>query len=235
MSRRPPVIGVSSYARAGEPPAFSLPVGYVDAVRGAGGVPVILPPGEARPAQLVDLVDGLVVAGGGDISPHTYGGELHESVYEVCEERDRFEFDLTRAALERADRPLLFICRGMQVLNVVCGGSLHVHIPDRYGEQVAHRLPPRRPARHAVRVDPDSRLAAILGVTVVQACSWHHQAIDRVGAGLKPVAWAEDGVVEAVERKGRPWCVAVQWHPEMQLGDPFQPRLFGALVAEAEG
>lgn len=224
------LVGISAYARAGQPQAFSIPTGYVDAVRRAGAVPVIFPPGEREPERLIDSVSALIVSGGGDIDPNAYGGRQHDSVYSVCAERDNFEFALTRAALADTRVPMLCICRGLQVLNVVCGGTLHVHLPDHYGEQVAHRLPPRDTSMHAVRIDPDSRLARILGTTEAQVRSWHHQAIDKLGDGLRPVAWAEDGVVEAVEHVEHPWCIAVQWHPEMQLDDRTQQRIFQSLV-----
>jgi len=232
---RPLVIGISSYARDGDPPAFSLPCGYVDGVRAAGGTPLVLPPGEREPERLLEVIDALILAGGGDIAPDAYGGEPHETIYSVSEERDRFEFALARAALARPVFPLLCICRGMQVLNVVCGGTLHAHVPERFGESVAHRLPPRRTSRHPVRVAADSRLAGVLGTTRPEVCSWHHQAIDRLGADLRPVAWAEDGVVEAVEHAAHPWCLGVQWHPEMQLDETPQRGLFAALVAAARG
>ena len=234
MTRRV-VIGISSYARDGQPPAFSLPCGYVDGVRAAGATPLVLPPGEAQPEGLLDLVDALILAGGGDIAPAAYGGEPHETIYSVSEERDEFEFALARAALARRDIPLLCICRGMQVLNVVCGGTLHPHVPERFGDRVPHRLPPRRTSRHPVRIEARSRLASILGTAEVEACSWHHQAIDRIGEGLRPLAWAEDGVIEAVEHSAHPWCIGVQWHPEMQLDEPAQRALFAALVAGAVG
>jgi putative glutamine amidotransferase len=227
---RPLAIGISCYARVGSPPVFSLPCGYVDAVRAAGATPVILPPGETQPERLLDLVDGLILAGGGDIAPRSYGGKPHETVYEVSEERDEFEFALARAALARTDVPLLCICRGMQVLNVACGGTLHAHVPERFGEKVVHRLPRRLPTRHGVRIAANSRLAEILGVTDAHVCSWHHQAVDAVGSGLRAVAWAADDVIEGVEHATRPWCFGVQWHPEMQLTEPPARRLFGALV-----
>src|SRR4029077_2150919 len=122
------------------PPVFSVPCGYVDAVRAAGATPLLLPPGEAGPERLLAVAAGVILAGGGDIAPAAYDGEPHETIYAVSEERDQFEFALARAALSRPDTPLLCICRGMQVLNVVCGGSLHAHVPDRFGERVAHRL-----------------------------------------------------------------------------------------------
>src|SRR5262245_19592125 len=113
---RRPVIGISSYAREGDPPTFSLPCGYVDAIRDARATPLILPPGEAEPSRLLDLVDGLILAGGGDVSPAAYGGEPHETIYLVSEERDAFEFGLARAGLTRPELPILCICRGLQVL-----------------------------------------------------------------------------------------------------------------------
>ena len=232
MSHRS-LIGISSYARDGDPPAFSVPCGYVDAVRAAGGTPLVLPPGEAEPERLLDLVDGLILAGGGDIAPAAYGGEPHETIYSVSEERDQFEFAVARAVLSRPEIPLLCICRGMQVLNVVCGGSLHAHVPERFGDRVAHRLAPRHRSQHSVRVDGESRLARLLATTQPDVCSWHHQAIDRLGEGLRAIAWAEDGVIEAIEHTTHPWCIGVQWHPEMQLDVPNQRRLFAALVAAA--
>jgi putative glutamine amidotransferase len=232
-SAGPTLVGVSSYARAGEVPSFSIPTGYIDAVRAAGAVPIVLPPGERQPARLLEALNALIVSGGGDINPKAYGGAAHETVYSVCEERDEFEFALTRAALADTRVPLLCICRGLQVLNVVCGGSLHVHLPEHYGEQVAHRTAPRNTSMHAVRIDPDSRLAQILGTSEAQVRSWHHQSIDRLGDDLRPVAWAEDGVIEAVEHVRHPWCIGVQWHPEMQLDDPAQQRLFRALLGQS--
>jgi putative glutamine amidotransferase len=113
----------------------------------------------------------------------------------------------------------------------VCGGTLHPHLPERFGERVAHRLPPRLTSRHPVRIEPRSRVAAMLGADEVEVCSWHHQAIDRMGQGLRAVAWAEDEVIEAVEHTAHPWCIGVQWHPEMQLDQGAQRGLFAALVA----
>jgi putative glutamine amidotransferase len=225
------LVGISSYARSGKTVlAFSLPTGYVDAVRAAGAVPIVLPTGEPDPGKLLEPLSALIISGGGDIDPKSYGGSAHETLYSVSEERDAFEFALARAALADTRVPLLCICRGLQVLNVACGGTLHAHLPDVIGDAVDHRLPERQPATHPVRIDADSRLAAILGRTTCDVISWHHQAIDRLGDGLRPVAWASDGVIEAIEHVQHPWCVAVQWHPEMQLDDPLQARLFRALV-----
>ncbi|MDX2165521.1 MAG: gamma-glutamyl-gamma-aminobutyrate hydrolase family protein [Deltaproteobacteria bacterium] len=231
--RAPALVGISSYARLRTSPTeqkFSIPTGYVDAVRAAGAVPIVLPSGEPEPRKLLDPLGALIISGGGDIDPVHYGGATHDAVYSVCGERDTFEFGLTRAALADTRVPMLCICRGLQVLNVVCGGSLHVHLPDVVGDAVNHRAPEKAASAHSVRIDPNSRLAAILGVTECEVASWHHQAIERVGDRLRPVAWAADGVIEAVEHVDHPWCIAVQWHPEMRLGDPIQQRLFRALV-----
>ncbi|MCX8072029.1 MAG: gamma-glutamyl-gamma-aminobutyrate hydrolase family protein [Candidatus Binatia bacterium] len=229
-----PVVGITSYARDdSELPCFSLPVGYVDRVVAAGGDPVILPPAMAQPVRLLDRVDGLVFSGGGDVSPEAYGGDHHETIYSVSEERDRFEFELLRAALQRQDIPILCICRGLQVLNVVLGGSLHEHLPEVFGEAVAHRIPPRQTCRHHVRVDPQSRLAQILGCVEIDVLSWHHQGIDRLALDLRPVGWAEDGLIEAVEHRGHPWCFGVQWHPEMEPSGSKHDRLFAAFIDAA--
>ncbi len=231
-----PVIGITSYARDGqELPCFSLPVGYVDCIVAAGGDPVILPPAMAEPVRVLDSIDGLVLSGGGDVAPAAYGGDHHETIYAVSEERDQFEFQLLRAALQRKDLPILCICRGLQVLNVVLGGSLHEHLPDVLGEAVPHRIPPRQTCRHQVRLDPTSRLAEIFRSLELEVLSWHHQGVERLGEGLRAVGWAEDGLIEAVEYRSHFWCLGVQWHPEMEQQDQRQHRLFSALVKAAQG
>lgn len=236
MSRRRPRIGVTTYPRQGdERPSFTIPSAYVDAVRRAGGLPLLLAPGEEGPEEILQHVDGLVFSGGGDLDPAHFAGDAdadpHPTQYGVDEERDRFELALMRAALEHAT-PTLAICRGLQLLNVVRGGDLHVHLPDVVGEDVLHRMPERRPATHPVRLAPECRLSAIYRATAIQTVSWHHQAVNRLGRGLVPVGWAEDGTVEAVEVQGCPWLLAVQWHPEMNEAEG---ALFEALVALARG
>lgn len=231
-----PVIGVTTYHRdrAGRE-RFHVPAAYVDAVRAAGGLPVLLPPGETRPTELLDAVAGLVLCGGGDIDPARFGGASgHEAQYATCDERDAFELGLAAEALGRGT-PTLAICRGLQILNVALGGALHVHLPDVVGDSVVHRVSRERHTYHRVRLAPDSQLAALLGADPIEAASWHHQAVDRLGAGLRAVAWADDGTVEAVELAGRPEIRAVQWHPELQFGeaDGRQRRLFDDLVARA--
>jgi putative glutamine amidotransferase len=228
-----PLIGISSYPRTNSRSAnrevYPLPASYVDAVRAGGGVPLILPP-DAQPARLLDAVDGLILSGGGDIAPEHYSGAPHDEIYGVSKERDRFEIELARAAMGRDDLPLLCICRGMQVLNVALGGDLHAHLPDLGAGMVEHRLPARLHTHHQASVSPESRLASWLGATEVSVCSWHHQAIRTVARGLKAVAWAEDGVIEAVEHEEHERCIAVQWHPEMQTDDDAQLRLLRGFI-----
>ena len=233
---RRPLIGISSYGRAGKRRSFSLPCDYVDAVRRAGGVPLVLPAVEGEIPEALEAIQGLILSGGGDIDPSHYGGTPHRSNYGISLERDGFELALAGAASARPELPVLCICRGMQVLNVALGGDLVAHIPDHYGEDVLHRHPERRPVEHPVHIEPSSRVGRILGTPELSVRSWHHQAVGRIGRGLRAVAWAPDGVVEAVEAADHPFTLAVQWHPEVRaLADARQLRLFEALVEAAGG
>lgn len=229
-----PLIGISSYGRAGERQTFSIPCEYVDVVRLAGGVPLVLPPVDGEVPEGLDAIHALILPGGGDVDPAQYGGGHHDALYGISTERDRFEIALARAALERIELPVLCVCRGMQLLNVALGGDLVAHIPDVYGERVAHRAPHLRPVQHRVRIDPASRLAEILGTTELMVQSIHHQAVGRLGDGLRAVAWADDGVIEAVESEDHPFVIAVQWHPELDaLSDGRPLSLFTELVQRA--
>jgi len=231
-----PLIGISSYGRAGERQVFSLPCEYVDVVRLAGGVPVVLPAVEGEIPEALDSIHGLILPGGGDIDPAHYGGIRHDANYGISPERDGFEMQLARAALARPDLPVLCICRGMQLLNVALGGDLVAHIPDRYGERVPHRRPERLPVEHEVRIDPTSRVGSILGSEQLVVQSVHHQAVGRLGRGLRAVAWSPDDVIEAVESTEHPFVLALQWHPELgALTDARQRRLFEELVACSRG
>jgi putative glutamine amidotransferase len=224
-----PVIGITTYGRD-EDNRFRIPSPYVDAVRRAGGVVILIPPGEELGQELLSVVDGVILAGGGDIDPEHYGGHHHESIYSVDAERDRSELGLARH-LVSSTIPTLGICRGHQILNVSLGGTLYEHLPDIVGETVIHRLPPREPTEHLVAVDEKSRLAGILGETRFNAASWHHQAIRDAATGLVVVAHAPDGTIEACELPSHPWLFSVQWHPELTAHvSPTQQRLFDALV-----
>ncbi|NNL66113.1 MAG: gamma-glutamyl-gamma-aminobutyrate hydrolase family protein [Myxococcales bacterium] len=213
---RPPIVGITAYGREAGPRGeqFSLPTAYVAAVRAAGGVPVLLPPDEDSVEHALEAVDALVFAGGGDIDPAFTGG-AHETNYSVDAERDRFEVALMEAALA-AEVPTLAICRGLQILNVARGGSLHAHLPEVFGDAVDHRVAPLDPVPHDVTLEPGTALETLYAAGEMRIASWHHQAVDRLGADLRAVAWAPDGVVEALELSGAPWLVAVQWHPELQ-------------------
>ena len=230
-----PLIGISSYGRAGTRQTFSVPCEYVDVVRLAGGVPVVLPPVEGEVPEALDAIAALILSGGGDIDPSHYGGARHEANYGISAERDHFELTLARAAMARPELPILCICRGMQLLNVALGGDLVAHIPDRYGDRVLHREGSRRRhVTHPVRLEAESQVARLLGTTELEVPSWHHQAVGRLGGALRAVGWSPDGVIEAVESPAHSFVVAVQWHPELSaLTDPRQMRFFEALIGAA--
>jgi putative glutamine amidotransferase len=233
-----PLIGITTY-----PPnpvdRYEVPRPYVTSVRDAGGEPVLLPPGVVDAGGLLDRLDGLVLAGGGDLDPALHGGAAHETVYAIDPRRDEGELALARLVLERGI-PTFAICRGLQVVNVALGGSLHVHLPEVVDGTVIHRKEPEAlrgmpgPTPHEIEVEPDSFLARTMEATTVTPMSWHHQAVDRVGDELRVVGWAADGTVEALEHESHPWLALVQWHPELTAaGDPTQQRLFDALVEHA--
>lgn len=246
-----PLIAVTTYGCDADR-QFRLPRDYVDAVRRAGGMPVLVPPGETAIEELLDGVSGLLLTGGGDVDPSRYGAEPHATVYNIDADRDSTEIALVQSAARR-QLPTLGICRGVQVLNVALGGTLVQHLPDVVGESVLHRQPPRNPVEHLVVVAHCSKLATLLhsdgarsdipksavplddGATgESRVVSWHHQSIDAAAPGLAVVARAPDGTVEAVESPARDCFIGVQWHPELSAAtDAAQQRLFDALVASA--
>ena len=240
MSEPAPIIGITSADRSEELAAtvwydenYSVPASYVDAVRRAGGNPVMLPPGESQWSRWLEFLDGVIVTGGGDVDSRLYGGDpAHPKQQAALVDRDETELALTRNLLE-GTVPALFVCRGLQVLNVAMGGSLHQHLADTLDADM-HRLDGDGWAYHDSEIKPGSLTAKAMGVAVASGASGHHQAIDRVGDGLVPVAWAADGVVEAAEVEGDSWLVGVQWHPEVTADrDAAQQGLFDALVAAA--
>ena len=226
-----PLIGISTYreqARWGawDLPAVLLPASYADAVAEAGGEPVLLPTG-AVSAEAVRRLDGLVLAGGADVDPARYGHPAGPHTTVLRPERDAAELAVLQAALSR-DLPLLAICRGMQLLNVELGGDLLQHLPDVPGAGI-HNPGAGLFAGRQVRTAPGTQLDRLLGPSAAVDCH-HHQALDRIAPGLTPSAWAEDGLVEAVEAAGRRFCLGVQWHPEASA----DRRLFEALVSAAQ-
>ena len=226
---RRPIIGITTYGRD-EDNRFRLPCLYVDAVRRAGGVAVLIPPGEEPGEEIFSIVDGVILAGGGDIDPALYGGTQARNDLQRRRGTRQSELALARH-LAGSSVPTLGICRGHQVINVALGGTLYEHLPEVVGDRVVHRLPPREPTEHPIVVAEGSRLASLLGETSFVAASWHHQAIRKLASGLSAVAQAPDGTIEGCEMHSHPWFFSVQWHPELTAhASPTQQRLFDSLV-----
>jgi putative glutamine amidotransferase len=227
-----PLVGITAYAEpevrwgAWELPAALIPLAYVDAIEQAGGRPLLVPPSVEGVEETLDALDGLLFSGGSDLDPAAYGQEAHPETSGVRAERDRGELALLAAALER-DLPLLAVCRGSQILNVARGGDLVQHLPDIVGDET-HKHTPGVFADHDVEVVPDTRLGALLGARA-PVKSHHHQGFGRLGSGLVPAAYAEDGTLEALEDPAKRFAVGVLWHPE--AGE--DPALFAALVEQA--
>jgi putative glutamine amidotransferase len=231
-----PLIGITASlerARWGawEADATLLPRSYADAVARAGGIAVLLAPDAAltaEPDDLLDRLDGLVLSGGADVDPGAYGAAPHPATGPTVPERDAFELALARRAVER-DLPLLGICRGMQVLDVALGGTLHQHLPDVVGHD-RHLHTRGAFADHDVRLEPGSLAARAAGEERHPTKSHHHQGVDRVGEGLRVTGWSTlDDLPEAVELPGARFALGVQWHPEADEASG----LVGALVARA--
>ncbi len=217
-------------------PACATPTYYLEALHRAGAQGAVLLPvplDADGAAEVLERFDGLLLTGGDDLDPATYGQEPHPELLPVDTDADAFEIALIRAAIEH-EVPTLAICRGIQVLNVALGGSLDQHITGRDG-LINHGVPHVGGAMHDVRVEPESKLAEAMEVLSPACHSHHHQALDRLGEGLRPVAWAEDGIVEGLELEDG-WIVGVQWHPEdTAADDPDQQRLFMSFVERAAG
>ncbi len=232
-----PIIAIGGYPRLfetafGQTLLHTASRFYVNAVQRAGGAPVILPvtePGEV--ADVLAIAHGVVLTGGGDVQPSLYGEAPKDGTRAVNPERDAFEVELVAQTLG-ADLPVLAICRGMQILNVARGGTLFQDMHAATGMFHDEHTRWREPV-HRIKVEPSSRLAAALGETELGANSVHHQGIDRLGTGLRAVAWAEDDSVEGVELPGARFAVGVQWHPEVLEDQPEHQGLFRALVDEA--
>jgi gamma-glutamyl-gamma-aminobutyrate hydrolase PuuD len=226
-----PLIGITTYVTPAkwsywELEAALVPADYVHAVERAGGRALLVPPSDDGVEETLDAVDGLIFSGGSDLDPEFYGQEAHAETVGVVRDRDTAELALLEGALER-DLPVLAICRGSQVLNVARGGDLVQHLPEVTGDE-QHKHTPGTFADHDVSLDAGTRLGTLLGERAAVK-SHHHQGFGRVGEGLRVVARAEDGTVEAVEDPNRRFAVGVLWHPE--AGE--DARLFEELVREA--
>jgi putative glutamine amidotransferase len=237
---RRPVIGLTSYRQRAQTGVWDvqasfLPVVYIDAVTKAGGIAVVLPPQDPVDAdiatQVVDGLDGLIVTGGGDVAPERYGAERHEKTDPLNAMRDAWEDALLAAAIDR-EVPFLGICRGLQVLNVNRGGTLVQHLPDVVGDD-RYNKGGGNFATNRVEVDPDTELSGLLGGDrELSVKSYHHQAVQDVGAGLRVTARSGDGTIQALELEGVPFGVAVQWHPEEDAAQDV--RLFAGLIDAAK-
>jgi putative glutamine amidotransferase len=239
-----PLIGVTTSevrevdkaTEQGEPPQREMTLGlhYLSAVERAGGIPVVLPPmdGDAIDALLTHL-SGICLSGGPDLHPGGYQNEPHPRLGPTWPLLDAFELELARRA-ERRGLPILGICRGAQAINVARGGTLYQHLPDITDGSIEHRqTAPARTSTHEVKVESRSAIGRAIGTAVAAVNTFHHQAVDVLGAGLRAVAHAPDGVVEAIEATDARHVRGVQWHAETLVDRPPQLALFADLVAAA--
>ena len=236
-----PIIAVTTYGRYEKDLSnpwykehFSIPAQYIDAIRRAGGVPLLMPPGEGEITAVLAIADGVLIIGGSAIHPDQYqGNSQHPNLTVHDLERDKTELTLVSHLINGDKLPTLAICRGVQILNVALGGTLHEHVAD-LSETDIHRNEAGEWTLQPVNVTPSSLLAEVMQATEVVTTSGHHQGLKDVAPGLTVSATAPDGIIEAVEHTGLPWMLGVQWHPEVTAAaDPTQQRLFDELVQEA--
>lgn len=235
MSR--PIIGLTLDS---EPPGgyskfpwYALRENYCSAVARAGGLPILLPHEPEQAGSYVDLIDGLIVTGGAfDVDPALFGAETRHASVTTKTRRTQFELAITAMSLA-ADKPMLGICGGQQLLNVALGGTLVQHIPDEIAGALAHEQPnPRDEPGHRVRIEPGTLLHRIAGVAELPVNSAHHQAVKSVGPGIVIDATAPDGVIEGIEAPGQRFCLGVQWHPEFGISAA-DDLIFRALIEAA--
>jgi putative glutamine amidotransferase len=237
-----PLIGITTFQGATESglPAVMLQQTYVQAILQAGGLPVLIPSDVPQPLwrELFERLDGILFTGGGDIALTYFEGEPHSAIYGIDDARDAIEVALTRFAADEK-KPFLGICRGIQVINVALGGTLYTHILDQLPNALEHSctsadgVPARTRLTHSVQVEPESQFCRVVGQTTMNVNSLHHQGIKAVAPALKAVAYAPDGLVEAVEMPAHPFGLAVQFHPEWLTDQEPVQRLFKAFVEES--
>lgn len=238
-----PIIGIAgsqAITSSWSPAQVGARRSYIDAILAAGGIPMLLPPVSAAQSDVLDAyfahIDGLLIPGGGDIQPHLYGAEQHPKTDNIDVLRDESELYLARKAVATG-KPLLGICRGLQVINVALGGTLIQDLPDVVGGPLGHNDSAHREdwehMAHDLKLAPDSQLAGLLGTERIAVNSLHHQAIGELGNGLRPVAYSDDGIIEAIEGTGPNFMIAVQCHPETLRGsaDPRWQAMFDRFVA----
>jgi putative glutamine amidotransferase len=227
-----PVIGICAAIESAKWAAWEVlvnlsPRTYSLAVQRAGGIALILPPDDVvaeSPDELLDMIDALILAGGSDLDPASYGAKPHPETRNTRPERDRFEIALGTRALER-DMPVLGICRGMEMLNVIRGGTINQHLS---GLEL-HRHTPGVFTDHRVRLEPGSLAERVVGAELTEVKSAHHQGLEELGENVVASGLADDGLVEAIELPDRDFAVGVLWHPE----EDEQSRVVGSLVDEA--
>lgn len=226
-----PIIGMTALVDRGEGKQFMLNT-YTESIKDAGGIPVMLhtTDDDESIARLAEMCDAFLFTGGHDVHPSMYGEEMIEGVG-PCEERDAFEKKLLLAVLE-TDKPILAICRGMQLMNVVLGGSMYQDIMTQRPTDVEHRMPaPSDKVIHSVRITPDTPLCSILGTENDEINSYHHQCVKEVGQGLETMAFAPDGIIEGLYMPDKKFVLGVQWHPE-RLAKKYEnaAKLFKAFI-----
>lgn len=234
-----PIIGISPGYAGPDPTRSFAPAGrivfsdlnYVECVENAGGLPVMSPLTQSKEQmeRFADLLDGLILIGGTDVHASRYGQEMMATEQTPVPERDDFEFALLEVFSKR-EKPIFGICRGYQVLNVFYGGTLIQDIPSALGSVHHLQTPGSLTIAHQVRVEEKSLIHKILGSTLVNVNSFHHQAVDKLGDDLKAVGWSEEGIIEVFEHVSHPYMLAVQWHPERMRSFPEQQLLFNDFV-----
>lgn len=233
MSKNLPLIGLTAqWDHAGK--YYRMLPGYVECIRSAGGLPVILPmcSESEKIDRMAEICDGILFTGGPDIDPSLYGSVDETGTVDVCPARDTFELSLMHAACER-DLPVFCICRGIQILNVALGGTIYEDLPQQNPSNVVHRQrPPFSKPAHSVSLTPGSSLRCLLRRDTIEVNSNHHQAIRRLAGTLTVTASAADGVIEAVELPSASFCWGVQWHPELLApDDAYAAALFENFIA----
>ncbi|MDQ3541752.1 MAG: gamma-glutamyl-gamma-aminobutyrate hydrolase family protein [Chloroflexota bacterium] len=243
MPTRKPIIGITPSPMEdtqahGTFRRYAAATTYTEAIEAAGGVPVVIPPQSGNIAEIIAVVDGLLISGGGDIRPDLYGdSEVHDATSGIHDLRDELEIALVREATSR-DIPMLCICRGIQVLNVALGGTIIQDIAAQYSTEIEHRQQEngirKEDPSHTVTLTPGSLLARTYEADEISVNSFHHQAIRDLAPELEINGVSTDEVVEGVSHPGSSWILGVQWHPEMMFRDhPEHLKPFAALVAEA--